>query len=190
MNVQTPPAGNLISTRVPARLDRLPWSAFHWRVVFALGTTWLLDGLEVTFKGAVSGVLQLPETLNFTAAQIGLLGSAYLTGAVLEALVFGRLADRHGRKKLFFITLRVYLAGVGLSAFSWNLASFCVFRFMPGCGIGGEYAAINSAIDELIPARYRGRVALTINGTFWIGAAIGAGAALVVLDPAWFAVDF
>src|SRR3954468_2003922 len=180
----------VISTQVPARLDRLPWSAFHWRVVIALGITWLLDGLEVTFKGAVSGVLQLPETLNFSPAQIGLLGSAYLTGAVLGALIFGRLADRYGRKKLFFITLGVYLAGVGLSAFSWDLASFCVFRFITGCGIGGEYAAINSAIDELIPARFRGRVALLINGTFWIGAAVGAGAALVVLDPALFAQDF
>ena len=181
--------GALISTQVPARLDRLPWSAFHWRVVFALGITWALDGLEVTFKGAVSGVLQLPTTLNFSPAQIGMLGSAYLAGAVLGALVFGRLADRYGRKRLFFVTLAVYLAGVGLSAFSWDLASFCVFRFLTGCGIGGEYAAINSAIDELIPARHRGRVALLINGTFWLGAALGAGAALVVLDPAHFAPD-
>src|SRR4051794_179996 len=190
MDARAGSSNAVISTHVPARLDRLPWSAFHWRVVIALGITWLLDGLEVTFKGAVSGVLQLPETLNFSPAQIGLLGSAYLTGAVLGALIFGRLADRYGRKKLFFITLGVYLAGVGLSAFSWDLASFCVFRFLTGCGIGGEYAAINSAIDELIPARFRGRVALTINGTFWIGAALGAGAALVVLDPAHFAPDF
>ena len=181
--------GALISTHVPARLDRLPWSPFHWRVVLALGITWALDGLEVTFKGAVSGVLQLPTTLNFSPAQIGMLGSAYLAGAVLGALVFGRLADRYGRKRLFFVTLAVYLAGVGLSAFSWDLASFCVFRFLTGCGIGGEYAAINSAIDELIPARHRGRVALLINGTFWLGAALGAGAALVVLDPAHFAPD-
>lgn len=179
----------VISTRVPARLDRLPWSSFHWRVVIALGITWLLDGLEVTFKGAVSGVLQLPSTLNFSPAQIGLLGSAYLTGAVLGALFFGRLADRYGRKRLFFATLGVYLAGVGLSAFSWDLVSFCVFRFLTGCGIGGEYAAINSAIDELIPARFRGRVALTINGTFWLGAALGSGAALIVLDPQNFAPD-
>ncbi|MDB5809668.1 MAG: transporter [Betaproteobacteria bacterium] len=190
MNFRPAEPGAVISTQVPARLDRLPWSAFHWRVVFALGITWLLDGLEVTFKGAVSGVLQLPTTLNFTSAQIGLLGSAYLAGAVLGALVFGRLADRYGRKKLFFVTLGVYLAGVGLSAFSWDLASFALFRFLTGCGIGGEYAAINSAIDELIPARFRGRVALLINGTFWIGAAVGAGAALVVLDPALFAPDF
>lgn len=189
MAFHSSPTGGVISTQVPARLDRLPWSLFHWRVVFALGITWMLDGLEVTFKGAVSGVLQSPMTLNFSAAQIGLLGSAYLTGAVLGALVFGWLADRYGRKKLFFVTLGVYLAGVGLSAFSWNLASFCMFRFITGCGIGGEYAAINSAIDELIPACHRGRVALLINGTFWIGAALGAGAALVVLDPALFAPD-
>ena len=190
MNARASEVNPVISTLVPARLDRLPWSAFHWRVVIALGITWMLDGLEVTFKGAVSGVLQLPTTLNFSPAQIGLLGSAYLTGAVLGALVFGWLADRHGRKKLFFVTLGVYLAGVGLSAFSWDLASFCVFRFITGCGIGGEYAAINSAIDELIPARHRGRVALMINGSFWLGAALGAGAALVVLDPAHFAPDF
>ena len=136
---RTAQPGALISTHVPARLDRLPWSPFHWRVVLALGITWALDGLEVTFKGAVSGVLQLPTTLNFSPAQIGMLGSAYLAGAVLGALGFGRLADRYGRKRLFFVTLAVYLAGVGLSAFSWDLASFCVFRFLTGCGIGGEY---------------------------------------------------
>jgi MFS family permease len=178
-----------LETRVPARLDRLPWSAFHWRVVAALGITWILDGLEVTFKGAVSGVLQLPETLGLTPAEIGLLASGYLTGAVLGALVFGRLTDRHGRKKLFFVTLSVYLVGVALSAFSWNFASFLAFRFITGCGIGGEYAAINSAIDELIPARYRGRVGLMINGSFWVGAALGAGVSVLLLDTGLFDVD-
>ncbi len=180
----------LIRTRIPARLDQLPWSRFHWLVVIALGVTWILDGLEVTFKGAVSGVLQLPETMGFSAAQIGLLGSGYLTGAVLGALFFGRLTDRYGRKRLFFITLGVYLAGVGLSAFSWDFWSFFVFRFITGCGIGGEYAAINSAIDELIPARHRGRVGLMINGSFWLGAALGSGATVLLLDPALFAPDF
>jgi len=178
-----------LSTRIPARLDRLPWCAFHWRVVAALGVTWILDGLEVTFKGAVSGVLQLPETLNFSPAQIGMLASGYLAGAVTGALVFGRLTDRYGRKKLFFVTLSVYLAGVLLSAFSWDFGSFLLFRFITGCGIGGEYAAINSAIDELIPARHRGRVGLMINGSFWLGAALGSGATLLLLDPARFAVD-
>ncbi|HEX5093754.1 MAG TPA: MFS transporter [Burkholderiales bacterium] len=178
-----------LRTDVPARLDRLPWSRFHWLVVLALGVTWILDGLEVTFKGAVSGVLQLPQTLGLTPAQIGLLGSAYLAGAVAGALVFGRLTDHHGRQKLFFVTLAVYLAGVGLSAFAWNLWSFVAFRFLTGCGIGGEYAAINSAIDELIPARHRGRVGLMINGSFWLGAALGSGATVVLLDPARFPVD-
>lgn len=181
--------GRLISTQIPARLDRLPWSAFHWRVVTALGITWILDGLEVTFKGAVSGVLQLPETMGFSAGQIGMLASGYLAGAVLGALVFGRLTDRYGRKKLFFITLSVYLLGVALSAFSWDFTSFLVFRFITGCGIGGEYAAINSAVDELIPAHYRGRAGLMINGSFWIGAALGSGATVVLLDPAMFAPD-
>jgi MFS family permease len=179
-----------IRTRIPARLDRLPWSRFHYFVVLALGVTWILDGLEVTFKGAVSGVLQLPEVMGLSAPQIGLLGSGYLAGAVAGALFFGRLTDRHGRKKLFFITLAVYLAGVGLSAFSWNFWSFLVFRFITGCGIGGEYAAINSAIDELIPARHRGRVGLMINGSFWLGAALGSGATVILLDPAIFAPDF
>jgi MFS family permease len=180
---------NAIRTDIPARLDRLPWSRFHWLVVLALGVTWILDGLEVTFKGAVSGVLQLPQTLGLTPAEIGLLGSGYLLGAVAGALVFGRLTDRHGRKKLFFITLAVYLAGVGLSAFAWNFWSFLAFRFLTGCGIGGEYAAINSAIDELIPARHRGRVGLMINGSFWLGAALGSGATVVLLDQAYFPVD-
>jgi|SRR5579875_518018 len=170
-------------TCIPARLDRLPWSRFHWLIVWALGITWVLDGLEVTLKGAISGVLQEPQVMNFSAAQIGFIASVYLTGAVTGALVFGYLTDRWGRKKLFFITLAVYLGGTLLTAFSWSLWSFCLFRFFTGSGIGGEYAAINSAIDELIPAEYRGRVDLIINGSYWIGAAMGAASTLLLLDP-------
>jgi MFS family permease len=175
---------------IPARMDRLPWSRFHWTVVFALGITWILDGLEVTIKGAISGVLQESATLHFTSAKIGLIASFYLTGAVLGSLFFGYLTDLLGRKKLFFVTLVVYLSGAFLTAFSWNLWSFCLFRFVTGAGIGGEYAAINSAIDELIPARLRGRVDLIINGSYWIGAAIGSLSTIVLLDPKIFPVDF
>ena len=178
-----------ITTQIPARLDRLPWSRFHWLVVFALGITWILDGLEVTLKGAISGVLQSPQTLHFTSGEIGALASFYLAGAVGGALIFGWLTDRLGRKKLFFITLAVYLTGALLTAFSWDFWSFALFRVITGAGIGGEYAAINSAIDELVPARLRGRVDIMINGSYWIGAALGSGATLVLLDPKIFAVD-
>jgi MFS family permease len=176
-------------TLTPARMDRLPWSSFHWVVVAALGITWVLDGLEVTLKGAISGVLQEPGTLGFTSAEIGLIASFYLTGAVMGSLFFGHLTDRYGRKKLFFITLSVYLVGAFLTAFSWNLWSFILFRFITGSGIGGEYAAINSAIDELIPARVRGRVDLIVNGSFWVGAALGSVATIWLLDPNIFPVD-
>jgi MFS family permease len=170
-------------TLIPARLDRLPWSGFHWLIVSALGITWTLDGLEVTLSGAVSGVLQDPQVMNFTPAEIGSIASAYLVGAVLGSLVFGYLTDRWGRKKLFFLTLGIYLLGTLLTAFSWNLASFALFRFITGSGIGGEYAAISSAIDELIPAVFRGRVNLFVNGSYWLGAAIGSLSTLIILDP-------
>jgi MFS family permease len=176
-------------TRTPARLDRLPWSGFHRLVVVALGITWVLDGLEVTIKGAISGVLQEAVTLHFTSAQIGMIASFYLAGAVSGALFFGHLTDRFGRKKLFFITLSVYSTGALLTAFSWNLLSFIAFRLITGAGIGGEYAAINSAIDELIPARVRGRVDLIVNGSFWVGAAAGSLATIWLLDPNIFPVD-
>ena len=172
-----------ISSAIPARLDALPWSRWHWRVVMALGVTWLLDGLEVTVVGSLGAALQRPETLGLSAAAVGWAGSAYIGGAVLGALYFGRLADRLGRKRLFLITLAVYVAATVLTAFTWNFASFAFCRFLTGFGIGGEYAAINSAIDELIPARVRATVNLAINGTFWIGAALGAGLSLVLLDP-------
>lgn len=178
-----------IETLIPARLDRLPWTRFHTLIVLALGITWVLDGLEVTLKGAVSGVLQEEGTLHFTSAEIGLIASVYLTGAVVGSLVFGYLTDRYGRRLFFFVTLATYLTGALLTAFSWDLASFMLFRFITGAGIGGEYAAINSAIDEMIPARLRGRIDIYINGSYWIGAALGAGSTLVFLDPALFSVD-
>ena len=168
---------------IPARLDRLPWSRWHWRVVLALGVAWVLDGLEVTIVGSFGSVLERPDTLALSAAQIGWAGSLYVGGAVIGALVFGRLADRLGRKRLFLLTLLVYMAATVATAFSTGFASFAVCRFLTGIGIGGEYAAINSAIDELIPARVRGRVNLAINGSFWIGAAIGALLSLALLDP-------
>lgn len=173
----------MIETRIPARLDRLPWSRFHWLVVLSLGITWVLDGLEVTLVGSISGVLGKPQTLGFTPAEIGLLASWYILGAVLGALVFGWATDRFGRRKLFYITLIIYLAGVVLTAAAWNLWSFCLFRFLTGAGIGGEYSAINSAIDELIPARLRGRVDLIVNGSYWLGAAAGSLSTLVLLNP-------
>ncbi len=178
-----------IVTDIPARLDRLPWSAWHWRVVVALGVTWLLDGLEVTVVGSLGPSLQRPDTLGLSADRGRLGGSAYIAGAVLGALFFGRLADRLGRKRIFLVTLSVYLVATVLTAFTWNLASFALCRFLTGFGIGGEYAAINSAIDELIPARVRGRVDLAINGTFWVGAALGAGLSIVLLDPGFLAPD-
>ncbi|HEU4352753.1 MAG TPA: MFS transporter [Burkholderiales bacterium] len=172
-----------IQTDIPARLDRLPWSAWHWRVVIALGVTWLLDGLEVTVVGSLGPALQRPETLGLSAGQIGWAASAYIAGAVLGALFFGRLVDSMGRKRIFLVTLAVYLVATTATAFTWDIVSFALCRFVTGFGIGGEYAAINSAIDELIPARVRGRVALAINGTFWVGAAMGAGLSIVLLDP-------
>jgi MFS family permease len=174
--------GMLSSSNIPARLDRLPWSRWHWRVVLALGVAWVLDGLEVTIVGSIGGVLERSDTLALDAAQIGWAGSLYVGGAVIGALLFGRLADRLGRKRLFLLTLLVYMAATVATAFSLGFASFAVCRFLTGMGIGGEYAAINSAIDELIPARVRGRVNLAINGSFWIGAAIGAVLSLVLLD--------
>jgi len=174
-----------ITTDIPARLDRLPWSAWHWRVVIALGVSWLLDGLEVTVVGSLGPALQRPDTLGLSASQIGWAASAYIAGAVLGAIYFGRLADRLGRKRMFLVTLVVYLIATVLTAFTWDIASFAFCRFLTGFGIGGEYAAINSAIDELIPARLRGRVDLAINGTFWIGAAMGAGLSVLLLDPQW-----
>ncbi len=176
--------GRTVETDIPARLDRLAWGRFHTLVVAALGITWILDGLEVTLAGSLSGALKNSPTLQFSNADIGIAASAYLAGAVLGALFFGWLTDRIGRKKLFFVTLAVYLVATAATAFSWNLWSFALFRFLTGAGIGGEYTAINSTIQELVPARYRGWTDLVINGSFWIGAAIGAVLGIVLLNPA------
>lgn len=173
----------LIDSDIPARLDRLPWSRWHWRVVIALGITWLLDGLEVTLVGAVASVLGDREALGLSAREIGFSVSAYLAGAVIGALFFGRLTDRFGRKKLFFVTLATYLTASFCTAFANGFAVFALCRFFTGMGIGGEYSAINAAIDELLPARVRGRADLAINGTYWLGAALGSLGTLVLLDP-------
>jgi MFS family permease len=174
----------LVETSIPSRLDALTWSGFHTRVVLALGITWILDGLEVTLAGALAGALKQSPTMHFSNFDVGLANSLYLGGAVLGAIGFGWLTDRIGRKKLFFITLAVYLTATAATALSWNVASYALFRFLTGAGIGGEYTAINSTIQELVPARYRGWTDLVINGSFWIGAALGATAAIVLLDPA------
>jgi MFS family permease len=179
-------SGVEIETNIPARLDGLPWGRFHTLVVAALGVTWILDGLEVTLAGSLSGTLKQPFALGLSNFEVGLAGSMYLAGAVLGALYFGWLTDRVGRKKLFFITLAVYLTATAATALSWNFWSYAVFRLLTGAGIGGEYAAINSTIQELIPARVRGWTDLVINGSFWVGAAMGAVGSIVLLDPVHF----
>lgn len=172
----------IVESDVPARLDRLPWTAWHWTIVIALGITWLLDGLEATMGGSFVGVLQDPRALGLSEAQIGLAATGYMAGSVSGALIFGYLTDRLGRRKLFFLTLILYLVATLATAFSWNFWSFTLFRAFTGAGIGGEYAAINSAVDELIPARVRGQVDLIINATFWIGAALGSLGSIVLLN--------
>jgi MFS family permease len=179
----------IVETSIPARLDRLPWGRFHSLVVAALGITWILDGLEVTLAGALSGAFKASPVLHFSNTDIGLASSAYLAGAVIGAIFFGWLTDRLGRKKLFFITLSVYLVATAATAGSWDIFSFAFFRFMTGAGIGGEYTAINSTIQELVPARVRGWTDLVINGSFWVGAALGALGSIVLLDPDWFGPD-
>jgi MFS family permease len=180
-----------IETRVPARLDRLPWSRFHWMVIIGLGTVWILDGLEVTIVGSIGERLtEKGSGITLDPSQIGTAAAFYVGGACLGALFFGQLTDRLGRKKLFLVTLGVYIVATIATAFSWTAWYFYAARFFTGAGIGGEYAAINSAIDELIPARVRGRVDLIINGSYWVGAAAGAFASVALLDTALFAADF
>jgi len=173
-----------ITTDIPARLDRLPWARWHWLIVIGLGTVWILDGLEVTIVGSMSDALKPASTgLGLSSSDIGFAGSAYVAGACLGALFFGQLTDRFGRKKLFLVTLSVYICATVLTAFSMSPLWYFAARFLTGAGIGGEYAAINSAIDELIPARYRGRIDVAINGSFWVGAAIGSLLTIPLLDP-------
>ncbi|MHB1950800.1 MAG: MFS transporter [Acidiferrobacteraceae bacterium] len=174
---------------IPARLDRLPWGRFHRLVIFALGVTWILDGLEVTIVGALGPALAHSPALRLSIRGVGLSASAYLVGAVLGSILFGYLADRFGRKRLFTVTLGLYIAATGASGAAWNAASFVIFRFLTGAGIGGEYSAINSAIQEMIPAVRRGRVDLVVNGSFWLGAAVASGLAVWLLHPGMLAPD-
>ncbi len=174
----------IVESDVPARLDRLPWVAFHTQIAVGLGATWILDGLEVTLVSSLSGALEKSSGLGLSAALIGYAASSYIAGAVLGALVFGWLTDLWGRKRLFTITLGIYLMATVLTGLSFNIWSFALFRFVTGLGIGGEYAAINSAVQEFIPARRRGLTDLVINGSYWLGAALGAVGAVLALNPA------
>jgi MFS family permease len=181
---------SLVRTKIPARLDRLPWSRFHWRVVIGLGTVWILDGLEVTIVGSVaSRMTEKGSGISLTTADIGTAAAIYVAGACVGALLFGQLTDRYGRKKLFMVTMLLYITATVATAFAFAPWYFFMTRFFTGMGIGGEYSAINSAIDELIPARNRGQVDLSINGSYWVGSALGAVAALVLLDTSIFAAD-
>ena len=183
-------SASTIETRIPARMDRLPWGRFHWMVIIGLGTVWILDGLEVTMVGNVgSRLTESGAGLHLNASLLGSAAACYVAGACVGALFFGQLTDRFGRKKLFLITLLVYIIATVVGAFSFAPWFFFLTRFFTGAGIGGEYAAINSAIDELIPARVRGRVDLIINGTYWAGAAIGSFAALFFLNESIFAAN-
>jgi MFS family permease len=178
-----------VRSLVPARMDRLPWSRFHWRVILGLGAAWILDGLEIQIVNTSGTVLTDKATLGLSSAQVGALASVYLLGEVVGALVFARLADQLGRKRIFLATLITYLLASGISGLAFAFWFMAIFRFIAGTGIGGEYTAINSAIDELIPSRYRGRTDIAVNGTYWLGAMIGAAASLILLNPAIFPIN-
>jgi MFS family permease len=178
-----------VETRIPARMDRLPWSGWHWLVILGLGTVWILDGLEVTIVGAIASRLSEKDALGISEYQVAVGGTFYIAGAAVGALFFGYLTDRLGRKKLFLASLGLYLIATVATGFTWSAGSFWVFRFFTGFGIGGEYSAINSAIDELIPARARGWVDLSINGSYWLGAALGAALSGLLLDKDIFSAD-
>src|SRR5215831_3272394 len=177
-------------TDIPARLDRMRWGRFHTLLIAALGTSWIIDGLEVTLVGALASALTLPATLGLDSEQVGEAAGWYVAGAVIGAIVFGGLADRYGRRRLFFITLGLYAVATVASGFAAGFVTFAALRFLTGAGIGGEYAAINSAIQEFMPARLRGRIDLAVNGSFWVGAAIGAAGAVLVLDSGVFSPDW
>jgi MFS family permease len=178
-----------VEVNIPARLDRLPFSGWHRKIITALGTSWLLDGLQVTLSGSLAGILENKKTLGFSDSEVAAGGTAYLAGAVAGALLFGYLTDRLGRRKLFLVTLAVYSLATLATAFAWDFASFMAFRFVTGLGIGGEYAAINSAVDELIPGKVRGTVDLVVNATFWLGAAAGSLASLALLNMGWIPIN-
>jgi MFS family permease len=186
--IRETPRGEWVDTDVPGRLDALAWSRWHQRMVLALGITWILDGLEASLVANVAPTLRHPDALGLSATAIGVANSAYLVGQVLGALVFGHFTDRFGRKRLFLVTLAIYLGATAASGLAPSYAVFILFRFLAGSGIGGEYSAINSAIDELVPARLRGTIDLAINGSYWVGVALGAGVTLVVLDTRLFPI--
>src|SRR3954447_4466179 len=187
VGVSTSSTGGVIRSLIPARIDRLSWAPFHTRMVIALGTAWVLDGLEITIASAVGAVLNKQETLGLSSTQVGAIATVYLLGEVFGALLFGRLSDALGRKNLFIVTLGIYLAGNALTALTWGsgtlpLIFLYLTRFIAGSGIGGEYAAINSAIDEMMPAKYRGRVDIGVNGTYWGGAILGTLGTFILLN--------
>ena len=186
----TAAAGTTVRSLVPARMDRLPWTRFHWLVVVGLGVSWILDGLEIQLVSLITPILTDARTLALSSGEAGFLASMYLIGEVVGALVFGRLTDKLGRKNLFIVTLGIYLVGSGLGGFAWDYWSLLACRFIAGTGIGGEYTAINSAIDELIPSHYRGRVDIAVNGTYWGGAAIGSALGLYLFSPSHVPINW